>query len=110
MSAPDLLDMLELADVDALMVVIDSSTGERVGVNDRCPSCRQTGFGPCEPSPGQRHQYRTAEGWLTLARCRCGRLRFRRLEPRDWDAFKAVTSWGPIVEPPDVAAWMRGVA
>ena len=112
----DLLDLLDVmtASEDPTTEhphVRDIVTGEDIGGYDRCPDCGVMGYGPCYPNrDDQRRTFRTAEGWLVLGSCNCGRLRYRALQRRDGDYWlnHAPSVWGPIVPTPDTAAWMTG--
>jgi len=91
--------------------VRDTSTGQAWPKWDRCPGCNQMGWGACFPRlDHQRRELRTIEGWLTIASCECGRLRWYGMERRDGDHWLNHTPavWGPIVPRPDVDAWMAG--
>lgn len=75
----DLLAML--ADLDS--PVTDTLTGERVARYARCPDCNQIGWGTAyNPNPPQ--SVREAGGWRVTSTCRCGRLAWDELSPRDW--------------------------
>jgi hypothetical protein len=111
----DLLDML-----DALSArenpttgnpdVRDTSTGDAIDKHDRCPDCGHLACGSCHAPGMVRSVFRTVDGWLTVASCKCGRLRWTALEPREGDFWlhHAPDVWGPIVPRPDVDAWMAG--